>query len=188
MTPARCRNTRRAHGLTLLELLIGVAMLAILLALAGPEFGSWIRSYRLALQTGDFTASLAYARSEAIRRGTRVAICKSNEPTAAVPKCNKGNNWEKGWLVYVDNVHLAGNKAGEVDGPDTVLRIGEPLAGAQVKADGHLKAWIAYTPDGLAVAEGGSAAGSFKFCQGDTGQEITLNIVGRVATSKVDCS
>jgi type IV fimbrial biogenesis protein FimT len=188
MTPAPCRNTRRVHGLTLLELLIGVAMLAILLALAAPEFGSWIRSYRLALQSSDLTASLAYARSEAVKRGTRVAMCKSAAPTASAPACSTSGSWAAGWLVYVDNVHVAGNNPGVIDGADAVLRIGEPLAGAAISAPANLANWLAYTPDGLAVSGGGSAAGALRLCQGDMGQEITLNNVGRVATSKVDCS
>jgi type IV fimbrial biogenesis protein FimT len=182
------RLARRAHGLTLLELLIGVSMLAILLALAAPDFGGWIRAYRLTLQTSDFSASLAYARSEALKRGTRVGMCKSAAPTAAVPACSTSGNWAAGWLVYVDHVHLAGNTAGVIDGPDTVLRIGEPLQGASVAADNNLANWLAYTPDGLAVAGGGSAAGTFRLCQGTKGQALVLNIVGRVTTSKVDCT
>lgn len=177
----------RARGLTLVELLIGISMLSILVALAAPDFGGWLRSYRLTLQSNDFTSALAYARSEAVRRGTRVALCKSANPLAPNPACTTAGSWTAGWLVFADNVHVAGNAAGTVDGTDTVLRIGEAMQGAAITADANLGNWMAYTPDGLALSGGGSAAGNIKLCQGRSAQTVTLNTVGRVSTAKSTC-
>ena len=60
-------SLRRQNGFTLVELMVTVAVLAILSTIAYPSFQSTIRSNRVATTTNELIASLALARSEAIK-------------------------------------------------------------------------------------------------------------------------
>ncbi|RDI25289.1 GspH/FimT family pseudopilin [Pseudacidovorax intermedius] len=67
------RGRRRgAGGMSLIELMVGVALLAILLALAVPAFGDWMRNARVRTTAESLRAGLQQARAEAIRRNANV--------------------------------------------------------------------------------------------------------------------
>ncbi|MBP6596386.1 MAG: GspH/FimT family pseudopilin [Arenimonas sp.] len=96
------RNARKppsAAGFTLIELAITVSILAITLAIALPSFTGLIRSNRVSTQTNAMMASLAYARSEAIRSNTSVmgnrdvVLCPSSDGAT----CSAA--WGDGWIV-----------------------------------------------------------------------------------------
>ncbi|MFQ5936937.1 MAG: Tfp pilus assembly protein FimT/FimU, partial [Acidiferrobacterales bacterium] len=93
-------------GFTLVELIVTLVVAAILLTLAAPRMTSFIQRDRLATQANDLVADLALARSEAIKRGATVIVCKSNNPTAANPACNTtaGDPWTNGRVIFIDNV------------------------------------------------------------------------------------
>ena len=76
----------RQHGFTAIELMVVVAILAILAALAGPSFTPLIERWRVRSATESLVSSLYFARSEAIKRGGNVAI-------------DSGTGWNKGWKV-----------------------------------------------------------------------------------------
>lgn len=90
------RPTRGA-GFTLIELMVAIAVLAITLALAVPSFGALINSNRLVGQSNELVASLQLARSEAIRRNARVALCASSDGKS----CDGATGDWAYWLVQV---------------------------------------------------------------------------------------
>ena len=177
-TTVNHRAARRHCGMTLIELMVALAVLAIAMAISAPQFSQWGRGTRVVTQGADIQNALAYARSESLRRGVRVAVCRSAAPRAVNPTCSSTGTWADGWLVFVDNVHITGNTAGTVDGSDTVLRIGDTVAGSTVEVTGNLGAWVAYSPQGLVRTAGGPANGSFTVCQSPHARRITLNGAG----------
>ncbi len=183
--PANASRRRRRRGFTLIELLIGMALLAIVLAIAAPSFDGWLTRVRLDGQARALSSSLSYAKSEAIRRGVRVAVCPSPDPQAASPQCGADTPWSSGWLVFVDNTHVAGNGAGTVDGDDEILRIGDPMRRTTTTAAGAIAAWIAFSPNQLATGSGGVANGAIELCQGGQARSVAVTTTGRVNVNVV---
>ena len=112
-------RTDRQCGFTLLELVVVVAVAGILLVTGVPALQDMVRNNRLVTETNDLVAHLNLARSEAIKRRTRVAICSSTAAGAAVPACDGGTDWDTGWVVFVD-----ADSDGVVDSAADVIRRG----------------------------------------------------------------
>jgi type IV fimbrial biogenesis protein FimT len=79
-------------GFSVIELMITVAIAAILVAIAAPNFDRFTTAASLDSTADTFQASLGYARSEALKRGTNVSIAP-----------NTAGNWGTGWSIFVDN-------------------------------------------------------------------------------------
>lgn len=86
----------RAAGFTLIELMVTVAIAAILLALAVPNFSSTLKASRTSSQIRELANGLTYARSEAVARGQEVRIC----PSVSGDAC--GGTWSQGWIIFVN--------------------------------------------------------------------------------------
>jgi type IV fimbrial biogenesis protein FimT len=119
---SRSTALRYLAGFTLVELMVTISVLGILIALAAPSFQSLIERVRIEGQVGKLRTDLSYARTEAIRMGQSVHICKRDGMSTT--KCGSGsiNNWEQGWLIFVDT-----NSNNEIDAGEVALRITDPL-------------------------------------------------------------
>lgn len=98
VTASTCRH-RRANihsGFTLIEVMVVIALVAILASLAVP---SWTQMQaRIAVRTvvNDYTHSLFLARSEAVRLNAPVTVCPSNDGVVCT-----ASELEDGWVVHV---------------------------------------------------------------------------------------
>ncbi len=165
-------------GFTLIELLVTLAIAAIILTQAVPSFQNVVKSNRLASETNNLVSDINLARSEAVKRGVRVILCRSAAPDAATPTCGgSANTWTTGWLLFAsgdaNNTYEAAN--------DTLLRIGKPKGGqVSIKTNAIANNNLEYDPDGTTNEGGGTAV--FALCddQGEThGRQIQVNGTGR---------
>ncbi|MES2822598.1 MAG: GspH/FimT family pseudopilin [Pseudomonadota bacterium] len=105
-TGFKSQPTAKHQGFTLLELIITVAIVAILSAAAIPSFSELIMKSRLTSQARGLMASALLARSEAIKRNQAVTLCASSNGST----CN--GTWANGWIVLsADNLVLHSHQA-----------------------------------------------------------------------------
>lgn len=107
-------------GFTLVELMVVIAIVAILLTIAVPSFEYVTTSNRMSTEIDSLLADLQYARSEAMKQGQTVTVC----PSADGKRCDKSMSWKSGWVVFSD-----GNGDGMVNEDDSVLRIRQAFLG-----------------------------------------------------------
>jgi type IV fimbrial biogenesis protein FimT len=66
-------------GLTLIELMIGLAILALLIGMGMPSIGTWMANSRVRNTAEGLQSGLALARSEAVRRNQNVEFVITND-------------------------------------------------------------------------------------------------------------
>lgn len=92
--------TFRSKGFTLIELMLTVAIVAILLVWGVPNLRDLMIRSRLSGQIQEFYGAISFARSEAIKRGNYVSICKSADGSS----CGGSTvNWSNGWIIFANN-------------------------------------------------------------------------------------
>jgi type IV fimbrial biogenesis protein FimT len=159
---------RLPRGFTLLELMITIALVAIVLGLGVPSFIDFMRNSRLAGTANDLLADLNLARTEAIKRHVPVTLCASGDPLAASPACAATDSTSfSGWIVFVDDPNAAVSTSDDgnavVDTGETVLRRHATLpTGTTGKSD---TAFITYADSGFPLKVGGvSSVTRVVFC------------------------
>lgn len=115
------KNPNTFKGFTLLELLVVLGMMAILVTLAAPSFIGSIKRNGVLSEQRELKLDVAYARSEAVSRGSSVGICASSDGAS----CNDNDNWSAGWLVFLDNGNGDDGVAsdGRLNGGEELLRV-----------------------------------------------------------------
>jgi type IV fimbrial biogenesis protein FimT len=111
----------KAHaGLTLIELLIAVAVVATLAAVAAPAFSGGLEAGRASDARASLLASLMTAANKAAITGSHGVLCPSRDGET----CLDSADWSAGWLVFLDS-----NGSRDLEGGERLLRIQPALAG-----------------------------------------------------------
>lgn len=182
------------QGFTLIELMVTVAVLAIVMAVAVPSFNRQIQNNRSLVVGEDFAHMINLARSEALKRGQAVALCASN-----ADQTDCGTDWSNGWLIVLDD---ASNTAAAVttsevlrartDLPDNAVvnlqMVDPPGTGA-----GTATTFLRYTSRGTLARINGAvkvarATAYATGCKGEAMRVITVGVAGTVASAKGECS
>ena len=166
-TQARRRGSVPVAGFTLVELMITLAVAAVVMAIAVPNFTGLVNTSRLTSQANDLITGIQLARSEAIRLNRRVTFCGGAAVTDTTCTAAAGN-WAN-WLVLRAD-----------DG--AVLHSGQVSPTVQVSAaDGAL----AFRPDGMArTADGLLANTSIRLCMPVTRPQENIRRVNVAAGSR----
>jgi type IV fimbrial biogenesis protein FimT len=173
----------KQSGVTLVETMATLAISSILLGMAVPGYGFLLNNIRLSGLTNDLVSVLNLARSEAVKRGIRVTVCKSANSTAPNPSCSQSGAWQQGWILFVDS-----GLPGQLDGGDHVLRSHEPSPLAAISSPYNFKDFISYMPTG--VSQGGtgfSANGTLCVSLKGEYRKVILNNTGRIRLERKVC-
>lgn len=112
------------YGFTLIELMVTLAVAAVLLVVAVPSMRNIIQNSRIITQVNDFISDVQVARTEAIKRAGRIVICPSTNGST----CTAG--WSNGRLMFADSApYDSAPGAGEL-----IVRYHDPLPAGSLQA------------------------------------------------------
>lgn len=139
----------RARGFTLIELMVTLAVLAILTTIAAPSFVSFLRNSELTSLTNKLVAAINTARSEAMKTGRNAYVIPASDAS-----------WSKGWRVFVD---LNGNGSFDEGTDLTVLTERAPPSYIQISGTNDAGAsapYLSFGATGYARVISGSSSTS----------------------------
>ena len=163
--------------------MIVLVIAAVLMTMAAPSMGSFVRNNRLQSQAFALVRMMHLARSEAVKRKTRTVLCRSANPSAATPTCGgTASNWTTGFLLFASGDTNSTYQAGT----DVLLRISPGSGkGMTVITNSTSNNNLEYNTDGSTNEGGGTAR--FAVCDargGAFGRQVDVNPVGRPALLK----
>lgn len=169
-------------GFGLIELMITIAIVAILTAIALPSYQQSIKSNRVTTDANDFISAVNIARNEAISKGRPVSVCASANGTS----CDSviAADWSNGWMVFTDY-----STSGVVDAGagDTVVRIWGKVNTNDTVTSGGV-GYIKFDRSGSAkIGDGGALSATFNVtpaqCQANEQRVISVTKLGRAAAT-----
>ncbi|MBL8310082.1 MAG: GspH/FimT family pseudopilin [Burkholderiales bacterium] len=180
----RSAAERSRAGFTLIELMVTVAVLAILAAIAIPSMSQLIVRSRMDATLHEFVSAINMARSEAVRRATRVTLCRATGPTTCG---GAGTTWASGWIVFVDDLATAGL----IDAGEEIIKSRSAWVGMDsVITSASVSGSISYTSNGqlenafnlgqIAFTPKGGAASDMRY--------VCINRTGRPRVDELPCS
>lgn len=161
---------KKQRGFTLIELMVVIAIAAIMASLAAPSFSDFINRTRLTSTMSQLSSDLNRARSEAIKRNSWVLVCARGTDTAC------GASWGNGWLVCYD-----GNQDGACDA--TSATNPNPIALHQAISPNlafnppPAVATIRFNPNGT------GGPGTLKLVSGTESRTANIAVTGNISVS-----
>ncbi|RKZ99293.1 MAG: hypothetical protein DRQ43_00005 [Gammaproteobacteria bacterium] len=124
---------KELNGFTLIELIITIALIAILFGIAVPSFVGMIQLNRDVAQVNSLQGNLRWARTEAIKQHVSVSTCASSDKLT----CSGSTDWAAGWIIFTDqNNNGVVNDNGDLnlceDGEDCILKVGSAAYNAAI--------------------------------------------------------
>lgn len=183
MHSATPRFRKVFHGFTLIELLVSLAVAVLLTRVAWPYYTDFLVSMRVMQEAQHLANDMNLARSEAIKRGLRVNLCKSADGR----QCTPASTWHDGWIIHADP---EGN--GQIDvATDLVRARGQIPPGVTVSANRPLADYVSYTSYGHArMLSGALQIGTLTVCaRNQLAVDVVLSAGGRarIARTSAPC-
>ncbi|MCL1092035.1 GspH/FimT family pseudopilin [Shewanella profunda] len=158
---------KKFAGFTLVELMVTIAVAAILLTIGAPSLVSLYESTRVDNNIGKINETLAFARNQAINYGNEVTVCAYESESS----CKAGKDWSAGIRVF-----------STADSTKSLRVIDGFHASDTVKASVET---ITFSTDGLATG------GSIIYCasaKASSAKGVIVNIGGLIAYGETGIS
>lgn len=156
----------RCRGFTLIEIMVAIAVLAILLSIGLPAFGSLIDNQRMDSSVNSLLRSINQTRTEATRRNRHITMAPLS------------GDWSNGWNIFID-----ANNNGALDAGEIVLHEELPARVHHVHVNSPLASYLRYNAQGESeLLNGGFQSGTFSFCPNEAaakGRQVIINRIGR---------
>jgi type IV fimbrial biogenesis protein FimT len=162
------------------EILIGMAAIAIVTIMSAPVVNSLSHEYYLKKASSNLLSSLTLAQREAARRGSIASLCPSSDGKS----CRPDGDWNQGWIVFVDS------NADQLPEPVEVVDVyGPPKGAVRIDASGSFSSSADFSLNGMLVGDNQQTGGTFRLCYADEKpgfQEIRVDDRGQVEARKSD--
>lgn len=155
-------------GFTIMELLLAIAVVAILTTIALPSFRQFIQNNRLASDANEMVAAFQFARSESLKRGLPVQVCSSADSATC------GGNWTQGWIAMADP-----------GGTAEVLRVWSSPGDDYTFAPDS--GTVGFEPSGFSAGAAQQFDMQLTGCTTNSARRILIERTGRVASQRVAC-
>lgn len=162
---------RASRGITLLELMVSVAVIAIASSIAVPGFSTLRHNAERTTAVNSFVHALYLARSEAIKRSAVVTLCKSADGQTCV---NRAPEWSTGWIVFVN---LDRDDLPERDAEEPVLAVYEGWDAGHITSN---RSAFSFRPYTQAVVNG-----TVLFCDSRGSAEARAVIISHTGRPRV---
>lgn len=156
----------RCPGYTLVELVVTLAVGALLLTLAIPTFTSVVLDSRLTAAVNRFVHGMYVARQAALESGMDITLCRS----PGGRQCTTAGRWDTGFIIFANR---DGDDPPRVDPGEPILQVEGALAGPLILAN---RSAFVFRPWGRSVN------GTFTVCdrRGDTrARAVVVSYTGR---------
>lgn len=171
---------RRGGGYTLLELMVVLAIVAILAALAAPSFNNAILNSKVGSYANELVATSLLARGEAIKRNVTITMCASSNGTSCT------GSWQQGYIVTcAQSAATPGtcNVAPAVASGVVVLAVQKALSTGFKITDANGLTALTFQPTGV-----GATAATMTICRnsplGNRERVVRISATGRASVTK----
>ena len=148
------KRLHKSLGLTVLEMLIILAAIAVVVLIAVPGSDILLEKYRLKTTYSSLLNGLELAKSEAQMRSSTVIMC----PSSNGHSCRSDYDWNHGWLVFTD-----GNGNGTAQEIELIQAFDVPNQDIRIVAKGAVERAASFTMTGL-IEQNGTQTGLFRIC------------------------
>lgn len=162
-------------GFSLIELLISLALIAILLSIALPSYSYLIQDRYADTAARQLFTLLSYTRQQAIARKRQVVICAAADDSfsACIPfKWSGKSDWSRGVMIFVDRDK---NERFSAD-QDELLKVAR-LDGSVLDVSCTTGSFIAFKSTGILQ---GFSNGTLTFTSGDYSRQLKVTNIGRI--------
>ena len=159
-------NNMKMKGFSLIELLVVMAIVAILVTLSMPFTGKIIEQYQSKSEQKSLMTLITFARETAMAEGQTVTLCP------AVDKIHCTQDWNQPLIVFLD-----ANASNIAEDADKLRRVAEPLRhGTLTFAVFPIGNFLQFNEDGFSLNQNGT----FQYCYKDQSWQIIINRIGRM--------
>ena len=154
---------------TVLEMMVTLAIAAILLATGVPSFQQFLTQQRMRVAVSSLQMDLLAARSQAVYRNAVVVAC----PGAPENGCSGASDWTGGWIIFEDE-----NRDRQHQDDEPLLRHGQQHAQIEIHGPAQ-RTEVRFFPDGS--APGSNASMSLCGSDGPRGaRKLVISNIGRI--------
>lgn len=139
LTPTDRLCTDRQRGFTITELMITVAIVAILLAIGIPSFKYVSTANRMSGEINNLLGDMQLARAAAIQQGQTVTICASTDHAT----CSGGSAWNTGWIIF--------GGTGAPSSSNPIIRVQSAFSGSDSLAAGGPTSAVTFNREGFGL-------------------------------------
>lgn len=177
-------QTRKQQGFTLMEILVVVAIMAIVTVLATPSIQTFTEKSQVSSAANTILSGLIYARNEATKLGHDVVLCSSNAAGTACTRSSRG--YANGFIIFGDKPNGGAGGNGNLDANERILLYQEALpTGYKIISNrAATKSRISYSATGEINGVGGFTLNLRK--DGKNKKKLIFSTTGRVRVQDVN--